>query len=133
MLYAMAILKSKTPISSSHGQHKEARPSHIINSLRILHLFYFLFSYYPLIRKRSSLLCAYKLRSQYGACIVSVPYCATRAQFLKRRVHTDKNSRAQEAYDIKKNKKNILTTRYVANRMRENDSVACDATRQIHF
>ena len=97
MFYAMAMLKSKTPIFSSPGQHKEARPSHVINSLRILNLFYFLFSYYPLNRKRSSLLCAYILRSRYGACTVFVPYCATRAKFLKRRVHTDKNSRAQEA------------------------------------
>jgi hypothetical protein len=34
-------------------------------------------------------------------------YYATRAKFLKRRVHTDKNSRAQEAYryDIKKKQK----------------------------
>ena len=62
-----------------------------------------------------------------------VPYCATRAKFLKRRVHTDKNSRAQEAYEISKKQKNSLTTRYVANRMQENDSVACDATRQMHF
>ncbi len=133
MFYAMAMLKSKTPIFSSPGQHKEARPSHVIISLNFLNFFYFLFSYYPLNRKRSSLLCAYRLRSRYGACIVFVPYCTTRAKFLKRRIHTDKNNRAQEAYDISKKQKNSLTTRYVANRMRENDSVACDATRQMHF
>ena len=105
MCYAMAMLKRKTPIFSSPRQHKEARPLHVISSLTILNLFYFLVSYYPLNRKRSSLLCAYRLRSRYGACIVFVPYCTTRAKFLKRRIHTDKNNRAQEAYDISKKQK----------------------------
>ncbi len=64
-------------------------------------------------------------------CIV--PYYATRAKFLKRRVHTEKTAVLKKLATFQKNIKKCRTTRYIAKRMRENDSVACDATRQMHF
>ena len=136
MFYAMAMLKSKTPISSSHGQHKEARPSIACINKFVKNFLFILLPLFLLSFKSEKKLTfmsiqdAVLVRCLYCICPV---LCDARESLKTSLSHRQKQSCSRSLRHFKKTKKISHATLYVANRMRENDSVACDATRQMHF
>jgi hypothetical protein len=74
MMYAMAMHKSKTSISSSFGQHREARPSACTKFVKMFKLILLpLFLFFESKKKLTHfLLCAYMLRYRALYCICPV-------------------------------------------------------------